>query len=212
MGWVRFGARTGLILGLAGVAPPLAITSDAAEAITSNAAGARQHRDVRVQHLHYAHHSGLVHHHAHATPSSPAAAPAAVRTAAQLAEAQSTIIVVSAEPGAVGTSTKPAPTKAEPAKPETAAAEPAAQQARAPGGWLIQIGAFNGEAEARQHLSQAQLKASTALAAADPFTERVQRGDKALYRARFAGFDKETAEIACKQLKRSHFECVALKN
>ena len=32
------------------------------------------------------------------------------------------------------------------------------------------------------------------LAAADPFTERVQKGDKAYYRARFAGFDKATAE------------------
>jgi D-alanyl-D-alanine carboxypeptidase len=40
----------------------------------------------------------------------------------------------------------------------------------------------------------------------------VQKGDKALYRARFAGFDKETAEVACRQLKRSHFECVALKD
>ena len=62
-----------------------------------------------------------------------------------------------------------------------------------------------GRRQARQHLSEAQLKASTALAAADPFTERVQKGDKALYRARFAGFDKETAEVACRQLKRSHF-------
>jgi cell division septation protein DedD len=146
---------------------------------------------------------------AHATPSSPAAAPAAVP--AQLAEAQS-IIVVSAEPGPVPTSTNPAPTKAEPTKPEPAAAEPEAHQARAPGGWLIQIGAFDGEDEARQHLSKAQLKASTVLAAADPFTERVQKGDKALYRARFAGLDKQTAEIACKQLKRSYFECMALKN
>jgi D-alanyl-D-alanine carboxypeptidase len=39
-----------------------------------------------------------------------------------------------------------------------------------------------------------------------------KKGDKALYRARFAGFDKQTAEKACKQLKRSNLECVALKN
>ena len=68
---------------------------------------------------------------------------------------------------------------------------------------------FDGEAEARQHLSEAQLKAGTALAAADPFIERVQTGD--LYRARFAGFDKEAAEIACKQLRRGQFERMALK-
>ena len=29
---------------------------------------------------------------------------------------------------------------------------------------------------------------------------------------RFAGFDKESAEIACKELKRGHFECMALKD
>jgi D-alanyl-D-alanine carboxypeptidase len=204
MGWVRFGTRTGLFfLGLAGIAP-LAIASDAADG--------RHHQDVHVQHVQHAHHSGRVHHHAHAAPSSPAAAPAAVRTTAQLAEAQSTIIVVSAEPGAVVTSTKPAQTATEPVKPEPAAAEPAGQRAQAPGGWLIQIGAFDDEDQARRHLSEAQLTASTALTAADPFTERVQRGDKALYRARFAGFERQTAEKACKQLKRSNFECVALKN
>ena len=80
------------------------------------------------------------------------------------------------------------------------------------GGWLIQIGAFDDEDQAKQHLTAAQVKVRTALASADPFTERVQKGDKALYRARFAGFDKTTAETACKALKRSDFECMALKD
>ena len=80
------------------------------------------------------------------------------------------------------------------------------------GGWLIQIGAFDDEAEAKQHLSAAQIKVHAPLAAKDPFTERVQKGDKALYRARFAGFDKSTAEAACRALKRSDFECMALKD
>ncbi len=80
------------------------------------------------------------------------------------------------------------------------------------GGWLIQIGAFDDEAEAKQHLTAAQSKVHMALAAKDPFTERVQKGDKALYRARFAGFDKSTAEAACRVLKRSDFECMALKD
>jgi len=61
-------------------------------------------------------------------------------------------------------------------------------------------------------LSAAQLKVRTTLAAKDPFTERIQKGDKALYRARFAGFDRATAEAACRQLKRSDFECMALKD
>jgi D-alanyl-D-alanine carboxypeptidase len=77
---------------------------------------------------------------------------------------------------------------------------------------LIQIGAFDDEDQARQHLSAAQIKVHAPLAAKDPFTERVQKGDKALYRARFAGFDKSTAEAACRALKRSDFECMPLKD
>ena len=49
------------------------------------------------------------------------------------------------------------------------------------------------------------------LAAADPFTERVKKGEKSFYRARFAGFD-EAAEATCKLLKRSDIECMAVKN
>src|SRR6516225_94925 len=78
--------------------------------------------------------------------------------------------------------------------------------------WLIQIGAFDNEDEARQHLSTARLKARDALAAGHPLTERVQKGDKVLYRARFTGFDKETAEVACRQLRRSDMDCIALKD
>jgi D-alanyl-D-alanine carboxypeptidase len=123
-----------------------------------------------------------------------------------------------------------APTQVAPALIETASAAPAPQfqspvqqqvQAvsaptaaaiHAHGGWLIQIGAFDDEDQARQHLSAAQVKVRTALAGTDPFTEKVQKGDKALYRARFAGFDKSTAETACKELKRSDFQCMALKD
>jgi D-alanyl-D-alanine carboxypeptidase len=103
------------------------------------------------------------------------------------------------------------PASPEPAKAEPAKSEPPAQ-VRARGGWLIQIGAYPGEDEAKQHLSAAQSKVRDTLAAADPFTERVLKGDKAFYRARFAGFDKATAEAACKQLKRNDFDCMTVKN
>jgi D-alanyl-D-alanine carboxypeptidase len=102
--------------------------------------------------------------------------------------------------------------KTETAKLEIARPEPRAAQAHARGGWIIQIGAFEGEEEAKQHLSEARLKMPGILASADPFTERVQKGDKALYRARFAGFDKAMAEAACKQLKRSDIACLTVKN
>jgi D-alanyl-D-alanine carboxypeptidase len=87
-----------------------------------------------------------------------------------------------------------------------------APAAHSHGGWLIQIGAFDDEVQAKQHLSAAQLKVHGTLATKDPFTERIQKGDKALYRARFAGFDKATAEAACKALKRSDFECMPLRD
>jgi D-alanyl-D-alanine carboxypeptidase len=109
-----------------------------------------------------------------------------------------------------------APKPAPPPEPEaTAAPAPKAEpspQAHTHGGWLIQIGAFEAEAEARQHLTNAQTKARTVLASADAFTEKVQKGDKALFRARFSGFDKDQAEAACKQLKRNEIVCMALKN
>jgi D-alanyl-D-alanine carboxypeptidase len=106
----------------------------------------------------------------------------------------------------------------EPAKVETVSA-PVKSHIAAPhapasaqNAWLIQIGAFDREDEARQHLSTAQLKARDALAVGHPLTERVQKGDKVLYRVRFTGFDKETAEAACRQLRRSDMNCIALKN
>jgi len=152
-------------------------------------------------------------------PPQPAASQAAVRSLppAPSPEAPSTV-VASAEPTLAA---NPASTRAEPAPVESGNTEPGkpppaisahATQAHAHSGWMIQIGAFEDEDEARQHLSDAQLKVHAALAAADPFTERVQKGDKSFYRARFAGFDKTTAETACRQLKRSDFECMALKD
>jgi D-alanyl-D-alanine carboxypeptidase len=99
-----------------------------------------------------------------------------------------------------------------PEQPASVASVASVETTHAHSGWMIQIGAFDDEDEAKQHLSDAQLKARAALAAKDPFTEKVQRGDKALYRARFAGFDKTTAEAACRTLKRSDFACMALKD
>ncbi len=80
------------------------------------------------------------------------------------------------------------------------------------GGWMIQVGAFPEEKEAKQRLLAAKDKAKIQLGQADPFTERVAKGDKSLYRARFAGLDKDQAETACKHLKRNEIPCMLLKN
>jgi D-alanyl-D-alanine carboxypeptidase len=80
------------------------------------------------------------------------------------------------------------------------------------GAWLIQIGALPDESEAKQRLETAQSKAKDLLGRADPFTERTEKGDKVLFRARFAGLEKDQAEAACKHLKRSAIPCMLLKN
>jgi D-alanyl-D-alanine carboxypeptidase len=80
------------------------------------------------------------------------------------------------------------------------------------GGWMIQVGAFPEEREAKQRLAAAQGKAKDQLGQASPFTERIEKGDKSLYRARFAGMDKNQAETACKHLKRSDIPCMLLRD
>jgi len=159
-----------------------------------------------------------------------ASAPSA-QNATQIAPqaASSVSAPVVAEPTPVNPVAKPvesAPARLQPAQIEPAAAdivtaEPVTAQPASVraveslpthSGWMIQIGAFDDEDEAKRHLSAAQVKAHAALASKDPFTEKVQKGDRALYRARFAGFDKTTAEAACRTLKRSDFACMALKD
>jgi D-alanyl-D-alanine carboxypeptidase len=79
-------------------------------------------------------------------------------------------------------------------------------------GWMIQVGAFDVEQEARQRLSVVQTKVGHLLKHASPFTEVVTSGDKTLYRARFAGIQKDQAEAICKHLKRNDIACMAIKN
>jgi D-alanyl-D-alanine carboxypeptidase len=79
-------------------------------------------------------------------------------------------------------------------------------------GWIIQVGAFTDESEAKNHLTSARSRAKRLLADADPFTESVVKGDTTWYRARFAGLDKNQAYAACRYLKRNDFGCFAIKN
>jgi len=115
----------------------------------------------------------------------------------------------SAKPGVLGV----LPTRVASAE----AIAPAASASEVPakphsGGWMIQVGAFDDEKEAKQRLVAAQGKAKEQLGQADPFTERVANGNKPLYRARFAGLDKDQAQTACRHLKQSEIPCMLLKN
>jgi D-alanyl-D-alanine carboxypeptidase len=80
-------------------------------------------------------------------------------------------------------------------------------------GWIVQVGALETESEARRRLEAARDHAKGMLGKADPFTETViTRGDKKLYRARFAGLERDEAEAVCKRLKRSDMSCITLRN
>jgi D-alanyl-D-alanine carboxypeptidase len=54
--------------------------------------------------------------------------------------------------------------------------------------------------------------AQSLLVHAEGFTEKVMKGSKELYRARFAGLDKDGAEAACHYFKRNDIACISLKN
>ncbi len=105
----------------------------------------------------------------------------------------------------------PAPLPATAATPSAApTSAPAKPVART--GWFVQVGAYDEESEARQRLDAAREQAKKLLAKAEPFTEPVAKGDKTLYRARFAGFEKDQAEAVCRSLKRSAISCITVKN
>jgi len=98
-------------------------------------------------------------------------------------------------------------TEATSAKAET----PTVSESKKRSGWIIQIGAFEDPTEAKEKLVDAKTKTSL-LKDAEPFTEIFSKGDKRYYRARFAGLRENSAEQACRQLKKSHIACFAVKN
>jgi len=111
-------------------------------------------------------------------------------------------------------------TQAAPASPP--GAEPPVQQAQASGSapdtlasrienqWLIQVGAYGQESAAADRLNQARTAAANILAHGNAYTEPVVKNEQTLYRARFRGFDRDTAKKACKALKRAKFSCLPM--
>jgi D-alanyl-D-alanine carboxypeptidase len=79
-------------------------------------------------------------------------------------------------------------------------------------GWIVQVGAYEDIAEAREKLSAAKARAASLLQGSDPFTEPVVKGEKTLYRARFAGLKQDQAEAVCRHLKRSDIVCMTVRN
>lgn len=88
---------------------------------------------------------------------------------------------------------------------------PGALRSSARGGYLVQVGAFNTAEEARRRLSSVREQLSGMLAAADPVTEPVAKGDRQFYRARFAGFDQTNATAVCNELRRRSIDCLVAR-
>ena len=98
-------------------------------------------------------------------------------------------------------------------QPQTIQQNGAIKPVAARTGWMIQVGALESESEARQRIDAARSQARGLLAKADPFTEPVvAKGDKKLFRARFAGLDHDQAEAVCRTLKRSDISCITVHN
>lgn len=80
-------------------------------------------------------------------------------------------------------------------------------------GWIVQVGALESESEAKQRIDLARTKASALLSKADPFTEPVvSKDNRTLFRARFAGLDRDQAEAVCRTLKRADISCMTVRN
>jgi D-alanyl-D-alanine carboxypeptidase len=102
---------------------------------------------------------------------------------------------------------------AAPPQPQTVQQNGAIRPVAAHTGWIIQVGALESESEARERIDAARNQARGLLSKADPFTEAVvAKGDRKLFRARFAGLDRDQAEAVCRTLKRSEISCITVKN
>jgi D-alanyl-D-alanine carboxypeptidase len=114
----------------------------------------------------------------------------------------------------------PAATAAAPA-PKLASADPAPQAIQISSttrpvvthsGWIVQVGALESESEAQHRIEAARSSAHGLLSKADPFTEPVVSKDRKLYRARFAGLERDQAEAVCRTLKRAEISCITVRN
>jgi D-alanyl-D-alanine carboxypeptidase len=100
-----------------------------------------------------------------------------------------------------------------PRQPQPAAPTNIVKAATVHTGWIVQVGALESEGEALQRIDAARNQAHGLLAKADPFTEPVvAKGDRKLFRARFAGLDRDSAEAVCRTLKRSDISCITVRN
>jgi D-alanyl-D-alanine carboxypeptidase len=108
------------------------------------------------------------------------------------------------------TSTAPAHVAASSAFLRGLMSEPATARRPAAAGTAthqIQVGAFFDESDAQRALEGARSRAGALLAGSRALTLRVASKPRTIYRARFAGFDRDEAARTCAQLKRAAIDC-----
>jgi D-alanyl-D-alanine carboxypeptidase len=106
-----------------------------------------------------------------------------------------------------------APAPQPPAQPQAAQPGSANKPATVHTGWIVQVGALESEDEAQKRIEAARNGARGLLSKADPFTETViAKDNRKLYRARFAGLERDQAEAVCRALRRSDISCITVHN
>jgi cell division protein FtsN len=146
-----------------------------------------------------------------------AAKPAPAKPTAQdLAPSQPQ--VATKPPAPLGIAHPTAPTAVAPAAPPLKpalkpATEVSAKPAAASGGYLLQIGAYKSEEEARTAWKTYQSKHATLLSGFGPDVQRTTHDDGSTwYRLRIASFaDKDTAAALCERLKTQGAACFVAK-
>ncbi len=93
---------------------------------------------------------------------------------------------------------------------KSASAEPNTLEDSITQSWNIQIGAYPDKQQAQAKLTALKGKAITSLEGKAAYTIAVQKDGATVFRARFAGFDSETAKKACAKIVSLGEKCVAV--
>jgi D-alanyl-D-alanine carboxypeptidase len=106
---------------------------------------------------------------------------------------------------------RPAAAAAAPLNPSPQAAPVRFAAAPAGRGYEIQIGAYSTAEEAESRMATARSKATGLLEGHKSMALPVQKADRKIFRARFAGFNEDAAESACLELRRLAIDCFVMK-
>jgi len=79
--------------------------------------------------------------------------------------------------------------------------------APADGRFLVQVGAYQTRREAERQLAEVAARADALVGRYRRMTQEVAKGERRLFRARFAGFDARTAGEVCTELRRRSIDC-----